>query len=302
MSQIDVNIIEPIPYIQIMQGVGPKGEKGDKGDPGEVTQEVFDELDTREQTHYDGLTNQIEALRTSMVDPDAFASLKNRTDAMIESSFGIRSFEISTDGNNYSDKILVQNGYSLGVVYTKGEFTLAPALFSDGVPGDVKLTYGTTTVTTPLTAPLRTPTFRQRYVAPNVIRSSVKAVLSSYNFVFEDEEDTTMEAYIKFVDIVHYGVASAGSLTDSFLLNGLSGHVLSETKETKFSVNVGAGNYIWFALPVSYGTPKFTVGGFEGGFSSQGTFNHTNNLGYRTSYEVWRSVNRGLGDVTVTIT
>ncbi len=68
-----------------------------------------------------------------------------------------------------------------------------------------------------------------------------------------------------------------------------------------FTVNAGAGEYIWYACPDRYGTPSFNVGGFDGGFSKLDTLNYTNPSGYTESYQVWRSDNAGLGSTTVVV-
>ena len=298
MSQIDVNIIEPVPYIQIMQGVGPKGDKGDKGDTGEVTQVEFDELNEREERHYDELSFTTQQLALNKAAAEDVEDLKTKTNELLRSSIEIKSFEISVDGSTYSDEILIQNGSSVGIVYVKGEFSMALSVFTKEYAGGVTLAFGAGGAVLPLIEPMDFLTFSDRYIAPNVIRSNITATLSTSPNV-----PVTLEqkAYVRFVDRIHYGVAASGTLTDAFLLSTLSGHQLSKTKDISFTVNAGTGQYIWIALPVSYGTPKFTVGGFEGGFTSQGTFNHTNNLGYRTSYQVWKSDNKGLGNVTVVI-
>jgi hypothetical protein len=56
-----------------------------------------------------------------------------------------------------------------------------------------------------------------------------------------------------------------------------------------------------FALPTSYGTPLFNVGGFDGGFNLIKTFNFTNYSGHTESYDVWISDNIGLGTTTVKV-
>ena len=66
-------------------------------------------------------------------------------------------------------------------------------------------------------------------------------------------------------------------------------------------VNAGAGEKIVYAIPTSFGTPTFNVGGFDGGFTKAQTLEFTNASGYKQSYDVWMSVNAGLGSTAVTV-
>ena len=59
--------------------------------------------------------------------------------------------------------------------------------------------------------------------------------------------------------------------------------------------------YIYYAIPHRLGTPVFFVGGFEGGFALEKTFDYQNPSGYTESYDVYKSTNAGLGSTTVTV-
>ena len=108
----------------------------------------------------------------------------------------------------------------------------------------------------------------------------------------------TASAAIVFKPRIHWGVATIpASITSSFV-TGLSGSALSTTRVTAFTVNAGANQYIWFAIPTSFGTPTFKVGGFDGGFTKVGTITkYARNL----QYDVYRSDNPNLGSTTVTV-
>lgn len=98
----------------------------------------------------------------------------------------------------------------------------------------------------------------------------------------------------------YWGVGGnpADSVDSTFLL-ALAGSELGDSKAKTFTVNAAAGQYIWYAIPHSFGTPTFKVGGFEGGFNLVKTFDHTNASGATVSYDVWQSTNAGLGNTTV---
>lgn len=106
---------------------------------------------------------------------------------------------------------------------------------------------------------------------------------------------------LTFTNKVKYGAATTpGTINDAFL-NGLGTRTLSTGKVRSFSVTAGSNQYIWYALPTSYGTCAFTVGGFTGGFTQVAQFNHTNESGATVEYRVYRSDNVNLGAQTVNV-
>ena len=117
----------------------------------------------------------------------------------------------------------------------------------------------------------------------------------------EQSEWVSKNTTLTFTNKIKYGVAAIpGAINDSFL-NGLANKVLFTSKLKTITVNAGSGEYIWYALPSSYGTCTFTVGGFTGGFALVSTFNHTNESGATVEYRVYRSDNANLGSTTVTV-
>ena len=56
-----------------------------------------------------------------------------------------------------------------------------------------------------------------------------------------------------------------------------------------------------YAIPSSFGTPTFNVGGFDGGFKKLETLSFTNASGHTQNYDIWVSVNAGLGSTAVTV-
>jgi len=77
---------------------------------------------------------------------------------------------------------------------------------------------------------------------------------------------------------------------------------LSNSRAKTFSVTAGAGEYIYYIIRDALGTPTFTIGGFEGGFSKVGdNVSWTNPRGFVENYDVWRSDNANLGTTTVVV-
>jgi hypothetical protein len=117
----------------------------------------------------------------------------------------------------------------------------------------------------------------------------------------ERNQTASRSAVTTFTNKVKYGAASLpSSINDSFL-NSLPTRTLSTGKVKNFSVTAGAGQYIWYALPSSYGTCSFAVNGFTGGFSQVAVFNHQNESGKVVEYRVYRSDNAGLGAQSISV-
>lgn len=112
----------------------------------------------------------------------------------------------------------------------------------------------------------------------------------------------TSSTYINFLNGKYYGkgtVTTADGVTDAFVQSMTKQLVSGRTGS--FTVTANAGEYIYFAIPSAFGTPSFFVGGFEGGFDLLKSFSYTNSLGYKETYNVYKSTNAGLGATTVEV-
>lgn len=127
---------------------------------------------------------------------------------------------------------------------------------------------------------------------------------SNTMFVFTatDERNLTVEksAILAFTNGVYWGTLEDGIEIDSAAILTLF-RSLQTTKVMNFDANAGATQRIAYALPKSYGTPNFKVGGFDGGFSLAATIDFTNASDYTESYNVWLSDNTGLGSTLVNV-
>lgn len=124
----------------------------------------------------------------------------------------------------------------------------------------------------------------------------------TYTLKVTDDRDysTTKTTSIKFYNGVYYGAKAEGTIDAAFIKSLTK--TLQANKTKTFSATAGAGQYIWFCLPTSYGTPTFNVGGFDGGFSKvKSGFSFTNASGYTENYDVWRSDNANLGSQSVKV-
>lgn len=125
----------------------------------------------------------------------------------------------------------------------------------------------------------------------------------TYTLKVTDEKDATATktTSISFVNGVYWGAKTApsGAYDSAFILGLTKG--LQGSKGKTFTVNAAAGQHIFYALPARYGTCTFNVGGFDGGFTKVATIEFTNASGYKESYDIYKSVNAGLGSTTVTV-
>lgn len=125
----------------------------------------------------------------------------------------------------------------------------------------------------------------------------------TYTLKVTDEKDATATktTSITFVNGVYWGAKAAPSgAYDSAFILGLS-KGLQGNKNKTFTVNAAAGQHIFYALPTRYGACTFNVGGFDGGFTKVSTIEFTNASGYKENYDIYKSVNAGLGNTTVTV-
>lgn len=104
---------------------------------------------------------------------------------------------------------------------------------------------------------------------------------------------------INFYNGRYYGVSNSETYDSDFILS--LNKTLTNSRACNFTVDCGIGQYIFFAIPTRFGTPAFSVGGFEGGFSLVNTLYYTNSFGYTESYDIYRSDYSGLGNTTVVV-
>lgn len=117
-----------------------------------------------------------------------------------------------------------------------------------------------------------------------------------------DERDAvvTKSVTIGFQPKVYWGTSDQTEFDSEDIL-ALASSALASSRARTLSVNAAEGEYIVYAIPSSFGTPTFNVGGFDGGFIKTGTVEHTNASGHKQNYDVWRSVNAGLGQTSVAV-
>lgn len=114
---------------------------------------------------------------------------------------------------------------------------------------------------------------------------------STFKIVGSDGTETvTGQATINFYPGIYYGPGISQPPIQSME------RVLLPSKSCRITVNAKPNEYIWILLPINYGNPTFTVGGFSGGFQKVGSTSYKT-----TNYNIWRSDNHSLGNTTINI-
>lgn len=105
---------------------------------------------------------------------------------------------------------------------------------------------------------------------------------------------------INFLPKVYWGTSEIKTYDNSFVLS-LENSTLTSTTQRNINVNASSTEYIYYVLPSSFSQPTFIVNGFEGGFIKEKTISFTNASGYTSNYDIWRSNQKNLGSLTVTV-
>ena len=125
---------------------------------------------------------------------------------------------------------------------------------------------------------------------------------ATYELMVKDEREATAKksTSISFINGIYYGVISKDTeLNDNAILNLT--RKLQTNKSITFSADASNNEYLAYAIPSRYGTPLFNVGGFDGGFHLEKSFQFTNASGYQELYDVYYSDNIALGKTTVKV-
>ena len=221
----------------------------------------------------------------------------------------IQTIPITIESNQVSDK----DKYVLTLDSSNPEtpfFYLAPAGSSSPViPNDIS-SFTSNTGTLEIGQKVINPTFTVSYDGVPTVISLIDTVngkltpgpISPFTFVlstpgsviftltatFANGDNSQKQTSIQWQQRIYYGIS----------LNQYS--YLSSSRSGSFDFDASIGQYILFSIPSSMGAPKFTVGGFSGGFQLvQSSVPITNAYGITVNYDIWRSDNSGLGQITV---
>ncbi len=106
-----------------------------------------------------------------------------------------------------------------------------------------------------------------------------------------------------FTSKIHHGSSAFPTNYDSTFIFSLPGQLKSSKGGTYSSV-VGSGQYFFIAMPSTYNNSDILtgkVGGFDTEFGKVATVSHTNSSGYTTNYNIYKSTNSNLGNISVVV-
>ena len=119
--------------------------------------------------------------------------------------------------------------------------------------------------------------------------------------VSDGENAVTASKKISFLNKAYWGNSVEPDEYNSAFILGLSNNKLISSSKCDYTMNVGAGEYGYFAVPT---TMKFTtiwVNGFQADVNEVATVSFTNASGNTASYTVLRTSQTGLGAFTATV-
>ena len=118
------------------------------------------------------------------------------------------------------------------------------------------------------------------------------------NVTGQKGETDSASGSFTFYNGVYYGSMVAGSAINNAAILALT-KKLQSGRSVSFRVS---SNRPVYACPTRYGTPKFTIGGFEYEWDNVATFDFTNASGYVESYSVWMHTQNVSDSVTINVT
>lgn len=136
-------------------------------------------------------------------------------------------------------------------------------------------------------------------IRDHIITSNITSNKTFKLEVSDGKTTVSRNAAINFYNGRYHGVSNSENYDSNFILS--LNKTLTNSRACSFTVDCGQGQYIFFAIPTRFGTPTFTVGGFTGGFIKAQTLDFENKFGYVESYDIWKSENSNLGNITVVV-
>ncbi|CAB4127319.1 hypothetical protein UFOVP75_137 [uncultured Caudovirales phage] len=125
----------------------------------------------------------------------------------------------------------------------------------------------------------------------------------TFTLTASDGTDPSVSANVTttWLPKVFFGNAADTSSATSGFITALPSNALASSRARSFTATAGTTDHLYYAIPSSYGTPVFTVGGFAGGFSLVGTVSVTNGFSVSQNYDLWKSDSANLGTTTVVV-
>ncbi len=140
------------------------------------------------------------------------------------------------------------------------------------------------------------------------VRSAVydSPITSNKTFILscgDGQNSASSSKAFTFTSKVHHGSAAEPASYDSTFIFSLPGQ-LKSSKGGTYSAVIGAGQYFFIAMPSSYNSGDVLtgkIGGFSTTFGKVATISHENSSGYTCDYNIYKSTNANLGNVSFVV-
>jgi hypothetical protein len=210
--------------------------------------------------------------------------------------FSIASF--TPTGTNYS--AVVELGTEISGVTASASYVSGPPVSGTITNSTGGSTGGTDTA--PGSWTFNSP-FASGSMAGSILRSGIGAAPTwtmTLNVTGASAKSSAVT--VTWLPRVYHGASVSGTYNAAFI-TGLASSNLQTSRVTTYTDNALAGQYLYFALPSSYGTPIFWSGGLQyAGSLEASAVAVTNAQGIIQNYDLWRvSTTPGLGSTTVTV-
>lgn len=124
---------------------------------------------------------------------------------------------------------------------------------------------------------------------------------TTYTIAVTDERGASDSASVdvEFCNGIYYGVMAVDAQINDDALYVLT-RELQSGRAVTFDARCGSLRPV-YACPERYGTPRFTIAGFEYTWEKIVTFDFTNRSGYTERYDVWMHCQNIAGSIRVTV-
>lgn len=116
-------------------------------------------------------------------------------------------------------------------------------------------------------------------------------------------DSTTRGKSVAWRSKIYYGEDVDGVSTEAGIKALGNQPLAASAAPLTFNANPGVGEHVYFAAPNSFGTPTFTIDGFEGGFEQVGgLISVTNAFAVVQDFTLWKTTNPNLGALVINVT
>ena len=116
--------------------------------------------------------------------------------------------------------------------------------------------------------------------------------------VSDGEKTVSANKEIKFMNKVYFGSSVTKEIYDSAFILDLTNSTFKKNAKGTYTFDIQSGEYGFIAAPSTMSISTIWIGGFEVTLEDLGTVPFTNNHGYTTDYNIYKTYKSGLGNIT----